>query len=510
MKAEEKRALEQWEEHFKALSADVPIEDWLTPLEIEQKRARLEKNPIEWIKYFFPKYAKYEFADFHKRAIKRIIENDEWYEVLSWSRELAKSTVAMFVLMYLTLTGRKKFVVLASATITAAIRLLTPYRINFEHNPRLRQFYGDQMNLGMWREDQFKTKSGAMFVVLGAGSAPRGARNEAIRPDVIYMDDYDTDEDCRNIETLKKKWDWFENALYPTRSISEPTLILWCGNIIARDCCVSRAGKMANHWDIINIRDKNGKSTWPQKNTEEMIDRVLSKISNKAVQGEYFNNPVVDGTVFKNLVFGKVPALSKFRFLIAYGDPSTSNRKKSDSSTKSLILMGKLGQTYYVIKAFLDHSLNSEFIDWYFRIKDYVGGKTPVFYLVENNTLQDPFYEQVFCPLIREENKKRKTDIHIKGDASKKGDKASRIEAALEPLDSLGLLIFNESEQDNPHMKRLIDQFSLFETHLPYPADGPDACEGAKVQVDRRINLEIPVDTISYNDLSDFDSNYKF
>ncbi|MBQ1988628.1 MAG: hypothetical protein II234_01830, partial [Clostridia bacterium] len=40
-----------------------------------------------------------------------------------------------------------------------------------------------------------------------------------VRPDVIYLDDFDTDKDCRNAEVLKKKWEWFERALYPTRSI---------------------------------------------------------------------------------------------------------------------------------------------------------------------------------------------------------------------------------------------------------------------------------------------------
>lgn len=295
MTQEERNALQRWAEHHKALAADVPVEDWLSQSEIDKKRKKLEEDPIKWIKYFFPKYAKYEFAPFHVRAIKRVIEHDEWYEVLSWSRELAKSTVAMFICMYLALTKRKRFFVLASATIDSAKRLLAPYKINFESNPRIRQFYGSQVTLGQWTDGEFTAKCGAKFVALGAGSAPRGARNEEVRPDVIYMDDYDTDEDCRNPETLKKKWDWFEASLYPTRSISEPTLILWCGNIIAKDCCIKKAGAKARHWDIVNIRDKDGHSTWPAKNTEEQIDTVLSNISTKSAQAEYFNNPVSEG-----------------------------------------------------------------------------------------------------------------------------------------------------------------------------------------------------------------------
>lgn len=508
MTQEERNALQRWAEHHKALAADVPVEDWLSQSDIDRKRKKLEEDPVKWVKYFFPKYAKYEFAPFHVRAIKRVIEHDEWYEVLSWSRELAKSTVAMFINMYLALTRRKRFFVLASATIDSAKRLLAPYRINFESNPRIRQFYGSQPTLGQWTDGEFTAKCGAKFVALGAGSAPRGARNEEVRPDVIYMDDYDTDEDCRNPETLKKKWDWFEASLYPTRSISEPTLILWCGNIIAKDCCIKRAGAKAKHWDIVNIRDKDGRSTWPAKNTEEQIDTVLSNISAKSAQAEYFNNPVSEGTIFRYLPFGKVPPLRKFKFLILYGDPAYSDSKKKASSTKALWLIGKHKGVYYIIKGFLARELNATFIGWYFDIMDYVGSRSNVYCYMENNKLQDPFFRQVFKPLLHQECEKRHKQIYIKGDERKKTDKATRIEANLEPIDRNGAWVFNEDERDNPHMQELINQFRLFEMHLPYNADGPDCIEGGITILESKIVALEPTVTISYDELNE-DNPYR-
>lgn len=502
-KVTDKQALELWLKFHEGLAKDIDIDESLSRYDIEKMRGRLEADPVEWIRYFFPQYARYDFAPFHKAAIKRIIANDEWYEVLSWSRELAKSTVAMFILMYLTLTRRKRFVALASATIEAAIRLLAPYKINFEKNPRLIQFYGKQMTLGAWTDREFTCRCGAKFIALGAGSSPRGMRNEAIRPDVQYYDDYDTDEDCRNIVTLNKKWDWAERALYPTRSISEPTLVLWCGNMIAKDCCITRAGALANHWDIVNIRDKNGKSTWPQKNTEEQIDKILSKISIKAQQGEYFNNPISEGKIFKNLPFGKVPPLNKFRFLIGYGDPAYSDSKKKGSSTKALWLIGKYKGVYYIIKGFLAHATNAEFIGWYFELDKYVAGKSNVYWYIENNKLQDPFYQQVFKPLLRDECTKRKTQLYIREDTRKKTDKATRIEANLEPLDRNCAWIFNEEEKDNPMMQELVNQFKLFELTLPYPADGPDAVEGGVTMTDSKAGELEPTYTIAYSEINE-------
>lgn len=45
-------------------------------------------------------------------------------------------------------------------------------------------------------------------------------------------------------------------------------------------------------------------------------------------------------------------------------------------------------------------------------------------------------------------------------------------------MNRAGNLILNEQERDNPHMRELLDQFTLFTLTLRYPADGPDAVEG--------------------------------
>ena len=495
MKQTDRLALLDWEKYKEDIARATPVDRNMTAAEREKHREYLEKHPIEWIKFFFPNYVKYEFADFQKKAIRRIIAHDEWFEVLSWSRELAKSTVTMFIVMNLTLTGRKKNVILTSNSKDNAVRLLDPYRANLEANGRIMAYYGKQELPGSWTEDEFTSKGKFSFRALGSGQSPRGSRNEAIRPDVLLVDDFDTDEDTKNPDIIQKRWDWWENALYPTRSISEPTLVIFCGNIIAKDCCVVRAGEMADSWDIVNIRDKNGFSTWPEKNSEEDIDRTLSKISKKAAQGEYFNNPISVGEVFENIAYGKVPALSKFKFLVVYGDPAPGESKgKKGKSFKTVSLCGKLGGRLYVIKTFLAQALNAEFIDWYVRMLEFVGGKTNVYCYMENNKLQDPFFQQVFKPLVAKVRREQKIALFIRGDEEKKTDKATRIEANLEPLNREGNLILNEAERDNPHMKELEDQFKLFTLTMRYPADGPDAVEGANRIIDELIRrIEPPV-----------------
>lgn len=515
MKQEDKKALQDWELYLQSIRDDTVMDITMSAAEREKRRVWLEARPLEWIKEMFPKFAKYDFADFQKKAINRILTNagGNWYEVLSWARELSKSTTVMFITMYLVLTGRKRNILLTSNSSDNAERLLRVYRGQLEANQRIAFYYGSQRG-SKWTEEHFITKKNVSFFAVGARQSPRGFKLDEVRPDVILPDDFDTDEECRNPEIVKDKWNWFEQALYFTRSFSEALLVIWCGNIIAKDCCIVRAGERARelakrekslgNWDIINIRMVNirkpdpkrdfaeGLSVWPEKNTEEMIDEVLAQVSASSVQKECFNNPVTEGKYFTELKWGVIPPLQKFPFLISYGDPAPSNRTTSSrgkaklGSFKSNVLLGIYEARLYIITCFLDHVINEEFVNWYYYQHEYVKDKTTIYNYIENNKLQDPFYDQVFKPLFLKKAIEKEFIISIAPDERAKPDKFARIEGNLEPLNRAGNMILNVAEKDNPHMQRLEEQFTLFDDGLPAPADGPDAVEGGYFVAQRK------------------------
>jgi len=508
---DDRQALKYWDDLIASIrsSSDINMDD--TPAEIEARKKRLEADDEAWFRYYFDQYCTCEPADFHKKATRRLMQHDRWYEVRAWSRELAKSSRSMMEICKLALTGQIRNVLLISNSWDNAVRLLMPFMANFEENRRIVQDYGTQKKLGAWETGEFTCQCGCSFRAIGAGQSPRGTRNRNFRPDFILIDDIDTDEECRNPERIKTKWKWLEEALIPTMSVSGHYRVLFNGNIIANDCCITRARDKAKslpkigYFDMVNIRDKNGVSTWA-KNSEEDIDMFLSLMSTSAAQKEFYNNPVSEGKIFKEMTWGKVPALSKFKFLVIYGDPAPGENKTKKSSTKAAVLLGKKDGKLYVINARLDRALNSEFIDWYVELLEYVGGKTTVYCWMENNKLQDPFFQQVFMPIVRRVRKEKNISLYIRGDEDKKTDKASRIDANLEPLNREGNLIFNEAEKDNPHVQRLEDQFKLFTLRLDYPADGPDAVEGGNRRIDLKIRDTEPE---HYIPRSTFHNKYK-
>jgi hypothetical protein len=478
--ATSKRQIEiQWGEFRDAIKASTPVDTSETPAQQRARIARLEAKPEDWFIYYFPKFAYAAPAPFHKAATKRILSNMEWYEVRNWSRELAKSTRTMMEVLYLTLTGKKRYVLMVSNNETNADNLLEPYRINLEANQRIINDYGRQETLGKWTIGEFTTRKHVAFKGVGAGQSPRGTRNEEIRPDVLIFDDLDTDEDCRNPEIIDKRWRWIEDAAIPTRSISKGTTIIFCGNIIAKDCCVVRAHAYADHVDIINIRDKNGVSTWPEKNSEAHIDRVLLQKSYISQQKEYFNNPISEGSVFKQMHYKNLPNVKGYPFLVCYIDLSYKSTSRNDY--KAAVLLGRRGNEYHLHKAFLKQGTTRDLAIGLVDIKRYVNGACPIYWVAEENFLQDVVLKE-----LNEHFTDLKETIVVSGDKRKKLDKFSRIESALQPLNDNGRLWLNEAEKENPSMMVLEEQFKALQPKSKAHDDGPDATEGAKQIIDEK------------------------
>lgn len=490
--ASNREHLERWRKYCENFRNSTPVDLSETPAQKMKRIARLEADDEAWFKYYFPNYCTAEPADFHRKATKRLMSHAEWFEVRAWSRELAKSARSMMEVCKLALMDKIHNVLLVSNSHDNAESLLLPFKAFFEANNRVINDYGEQRNFGSWSDGKFTIRKGCSFRAIGWGESPRGTRNNEKRPDCIIMDDLDTDEECRNEDTMKKKIAWIEQALIPTRSISTPTRILVNGNIIHDNCAVKYLGeRLADKFDIVNIRGADGKSSWKSKNSEEQIDRVLQSISYESAQKEYFNNPMDGGDTFKELKDGRVPRLDGCKILI-YADPATSNKDKSNASYKAAGLLAMKDGVCYVVKTACDTMSNAKFIDYLYEFYTYARKCTPdseIRVWVENNSLQDPFYEQVLLPLIFERRKAWGYDLPITPDTRKKPEKWERIEAGLEPMNRLDRLIFNEREKDDPHMMRLKAQFKNA-SRKAKRLDGPDMVEGGVFILKNTIEIE--------------------
>jgi len=494
-----KQAMQEWADLVESLRSSTPVDINELPKDKALRIKMLEKpgNEENWIAYYFPKYCFCEPAPFQIKSLLRILKNPQGiYQRRAWARGLSKTTRRMFEIFYLKFVKKLRInMLLISKNYENAERLLDSYMVNFEANQRLINDYGIQEKAGKWTHGEFSTRDKCTFRAVGSGQNPRGAKNEEMRVNVQVFDDIDDDEVCRNTDRLDAVWLWIEQAVIPTVDISQPYYIFFDNNIIAEDSCAVRAAKYANDIETINITDEGGESSWPQKNTLAHIQSMLDKISYESGQKEYFNNPMTNGKIFTEMIFGQCPPLKELQFVIIYGDPSPSNkdkpaqRAKVQNSCKAVVVIGYANLKYYIYKAFVDITTNSNFIDWLYATRDYVGNATQPYFFVENNGLQNPFYEQVLLPLIHEKGYLNNGVLGITPDDRVKPEKYFRIEGTLEPLNRLGLLIFNENEKANSHMERLVSQFKSVSANSK-TMDGPDAVEGAVYKIKNMVMVQ--------------------
>ncbi len=195
----------------------------------------------------------------------------------------------------------------------------------------------------------------------------------------------------------------------------------------------------------------------------------MAQKSYAAQQKEYFNNPITEGSVFKEMAYKPAKHVSEYDLLVCYTDPSY----KDTNDYKATVLVGKWQNEFHIVKCFLAQATTASMIDWHYNIMDLVGSAC-CYYLMEETFMQDVIVKEV-----SDAGKRTGRNIPIRGDTRRKPDKFMRIESLLEPLHRNGQLYLNTAERDNLHMKRLAEQFTAFAPGSRAHDDGPDAVEGA-------------------------------
>lgn len=478
-------ALKEWALHNEEVQHQTVVNHSETTAQKNARIKRARKDYAFFVEYYFPHFAKCKTGKFQIKAANEILKGKNLKAVFKWARAHAKSThMDVFVPLWLKCQEVRELnvMVVVGKSNDNANTLLADIQSELQFNQRYIADFGEQYNSGHWAEGSFVTRDGCAFFALGRGQSPRGLRYRDQRPDYVVIDDLDDDELCNNESRVSKLTDWVKEALFGVLDGGRGRFIM-VGNLIGKTSVLQRVSEIESVYvSQVNIYDKNGDVTWNEKWTREEVTEMEKFMGYRSFQKEYMNNPVTEGAVFRDedLVFGEVPPLHAFRFLVAYADPSPSNNTtERQNSTKALWLIGNIDGRFYIITGFLDRVTNDAFVDWFYWIEKYVNGKTQIYNYLENNTLQAPFFEQVFMPLFYKKGVEQNHHIGVIPDPRKKPDKFTRIEGGLEPICRTGRLIFNVKEKDNPNMKRLIEQFKLFSPSMKAPADGPDAVEGA-------------------------------
>ncbi len=361
----------------KLIKASPKVDIQETEEEKSERKKRLLKNFEKFCFFYFPKIAKSEFAAWHKKYYRHIIKHDECYVAIKVSRDFAKSSVTILLIVFLYLNGEIKSLGLFSHSEDQATKLIAPIKVALEKNDQLIRDFG-QFKGSKWKDDWFITKDGASFMAFGSGQTPRGGKDpeESTRFDFILFDDFDHPEVCLNEDRLNKAWKYVQGDVIPALHVSGKKRIIFLNNKIAEDCIIERAYKKALDPAIlnalrltVNLRDKNGNSNWPEAYTNEQVNMMYA-LAGEEAETEYDNNPTADGKEWleEYFIYRKLPPLSKYQFLLSYLDSGFKKTQYSD--TKALPLLGYYQGEFHLRWIMCRNADLPAQADWHYILED--------------------------------------------------------------------------------------------------------------------------------------------
>ena len=115
-----------------------------------------------------------------------------------------------------------------------------------------------------WTHTDIVLANGTRMIAVGTGQRVRGFIEGDTRPNLIIVDDFESELNAFTPEARAKNRKWMTEAVIP--SLSDEGKICMIGTVISEDCFLYWA-KESSTWKVLwfSIWDENQKSIWPER-----------------------------------------------------------------------------------------------------------------------------------------------------------------------------------------------------------------------------------------------------
>ena len=491
--SDRKEAIELWKQWCETVQTRSVVAVRETEAQRKKRIAYLLADYGRFFNYYLAHYCDDEqtgkhtdCAPFHIKAAHTLRDNDTIQFAAQWARGHAKSVhFDVGIPMYLKALGKLHLMVLVGKSSENAETLLGDIQAELEYNQRYIADFGEQKVFGSWEAGRFITADGRAFFSRGRGQSPRGLRYKKYRPDYVVIDDLDDDELVNNPDRVARLTKWVKEALFGTLDGGRGRFCM-VGNLIGKNSVL--ANFIASDGVVtskVNAIDKKGNPSWAAKWSIEEIRRQEAFMGYISFQREMMNNPIHEGSIFRNewIRWCKPLPLARYDHLVCYCDPSFKGSSSNDY--KAIKLWGKTGTDLHHLAAFVRQCSVAEMVRWFYDLYERITAAGAVCsYYIEANFLQDTLLDE-----FTREGNLRGYQLPISPDRRKKPDKFQRIEA-ISPLWERGFVYYNKRMEDDPDMRVGIDQTLSMERGMSGHDDAPDADEGAIYILQQRTRQE--------------------
>ena len=297
-----------------------------------------------------PKFQRdiYELLDNIKK-IKRL--------VLASPRSFMKSmTCSIQAPIKYALFQQFKEILIVSNSERLAIEFLRQIRVNIESNGKIRELFQGSLESEKWTETQLILQNKCSIRACGVGAQIRG-----FRPDLIILDDIESDESVESEDMRRKLKEWLFKAAI--NALTVDGCLVYVGTTLSR---LSLLFEFVNNppegWTAVFNQayiggiEAEGHELWPEVWPHERLQSRKKEIGSSAFSAEFMNNPIPsEGNRFNP---------STFRFF--------EDRDLIGKSTGRYISIDPaFSETgdYGVIMELLHDSNDNIYVDRYFRRK---------------------------------------------------------------------------------------------------------------------------------------------
>lgn len=353
------------------------------PSDPAAKAERLERVADEdgfqfFMETYLPHYVRGDHSLFHQHIFARVPEilaSDAGVRDLFIApRGASKSThLSLGFALYCIMRGLKKYIIEVCDVYEQAALLIEAIKAELTTNIRLQNDFPEACGAGrVWREGDIITRNNIRVEGLGAAKKIRGRRHGPFRPDLLFLDDIENDENVQSPGQRKKLWNWIYRAALKVGPPDGSMDVIWVGTVLHFDAVIVRAAK-APTWNVTEFRavvqfpenmdlwdqfeeiyhndgeeaakafyharkpemDRGAVVNWPS--VQSLLFLMLERAADlSAFMTEYQNKPISEGNPFGDLTYW----VQRQTDWIFFGAIDPSLGKKGKGRDPSAILIG--------------------------------------------------------------------------------------------------------------------------------------------------------------------------
>ena len=227
-------------------------------------------------KYCFPTALKKTTPPFHTEVYKYLADEEKRRVLIAAPRGTAKSTVTTLIYPLwraaFKATDEELFIVIISESQAQSINFLSRIKYHLTYSNEFKAIFGNMgpETASKWTHTDIVLANGTRMVAVGTGQRVRGLLQGDTRPNLIVVDDFESELNAFTPEARAKNRKWLTEAVIP--SLSDEGKIAMIGTVISEDCFLCWA-KESTAWHVLwfAIWDDEEKSIWPERFPRERI-----------------------------------------------------------------------------------------------------------------------------------------------------------------------------------------------------------------------------------------------